>query len=93
MLSLPEAPGQTTLVDDNLAQQSFVQGFILQSLTPLGEAWGITVVSNLKLIFAIKCLQDTPAKADTFKPVSACPKSGGLQLLLNVHMGSCLLPC
>lgn len=57
-------------------------------LAALEEAWGISVVYNLKFIYASKCLQDIPAKAGTFKPVSACPESRGLQLLLNVHMGS-----
>lgn len=38
--------------------------------------------SNLKFIYASKCFQAIPAKADTFAPMSACPESGGLQLLL-----------
>lgn len=62
------------------------------SCTP-GRSLGISVVPALETIHASKGLQARSAKAVSFKTMSACTESSGLQLLLYALLGFLLLLC
>ena len=87
MLSQWEMPDGTALVEAILAQQSFIQGLILQSSHSWKKLGGFQQCLIWRLFMQANVFRTRPAKAKAFKPMSACVESGGLQLLLYVLMG------